>query len=242
MVETFGYLTRIVAITVKPSKPFAPWYSYFPKQQPMALSRLDATTNGHWSRRPFFSEIAGGPFGPAANIPIPKIGFNSLEDAIDQGQPLNDYSPIQFMHKPAQNTSGDTPLHTPNIWQITGLKQPHDKHGQIAKPSGTLAEQVANTYKKDWNSTSDDYNAQWAAIEGVTDGYQISYPSSSFAVSIGNPSSPNTRFAFTGGIPAAFWLFGGRSIIVAPVYATALNVGQLNPKVWDTDTFPPFRR
>lgn len=246
MSETFGYLSRIVAIQVKPQKPkFFPWYTYLPTQQPTALSLVGVKppdSGGHFSIRPFFSEISGGPFGPPANIPIPKIGHGSLEDAIDTGEALNDYSQINFMAKPQTNTSGDTPIHTPNIWQITGIKQPRDKHGLIAKPDGELAGQVARTLVSMWEATSSAYNAQWTGHEGDTSGFAIGYPTSSFAVGIGNPSVPTTRFAFTGGIPAAFWLFQGRSILLAPIYATSIKVSQLDPAVWDTDFFPPFRR
>lgn len=241
-----GYLERIVAIKVVTQDPFHPWYSFAPIQQPMSLSRLHASEGpdtGVWALRPFLSEISGGnAFGPPANIPWPKIGFASLEDAIDNGQPAGDYSPIQFMAKPAKNISGDTPLDTPNIWQITGLTQPRNKHGQIVQPSGAFAAHVARTAEADWNATSEAFNAQWAAINGVHDAFSISYPTSSFAVPIGNPSDPKTRFAFCGGLPAAFWFVGGRSAIFAAVWASNIKVAQLDQAVWDTDTFPPVRR
>lgn len=243
---TFGYLERIVSISIKKSgPPFFPWYTFAPVQQPTALSLVGVsppTSTGNFQVRPNFSEISGGPFGPPTTPLIPKIGHSSLEAAIDSGTPLDDYNQINFMAKPQQNTSGDTPFHTPTIWQITGLKQPLDKHGAIMKPSGSLAAQVANTAKTMWNSTSSAYNAEWTAHNGSKDGFQINYPTSSFKVPIGNPSDPTTRFAFTGGVPAGFWLFQGRSILLAAVWASNIEVGQLDPAVWDTDSFPPFRR
>lgn len=241
--ETFGYLQRIVSISVKKQSVFQPWFFYLPIQQETHLSLSYNNLNGGtWVVDTTFSEIFGGPFGPRAANQTPKAGHSSLEDAIDTGAPVDDYNRINFTEPPAKNITGDIPIHSPNIWQQTGFTQPKDKHGLYTKPTGALAEVVANAFETDWNSTSRAYNAEWQAHDGSVGSFFVSYPTSSFAVPIGNPSDPHTKFAFTAGIPAAFWLFNGGSTLAAAIYASNIKVAQLDPEVWDTDLFPPVRR
>lgn len=246
---TFGYLTRIVAIKHKQKAPtLQPWYYFFPVQQPMEFSLVGGFTGAvdtpnHWARLPYFSYISFAPAFPDAPIPIPKEGWSSLEDAIDNGTPLNDYQPINFTHPPSRSISGATPLDIPNIWQITGTKQPKDpKHGNFIKPSADEAEKVVKKFIQQWTATSNGWNSECDGVTGGSGSWQLSYPTSNFAIPLGNPSDPAHRFAFTGGVPAAFWLFGGRNMILTPAYAFIIKAGQLDPTKWDTTVFPPQRR
>lgn len=245
---SFGYLSRIVSISVKQKKKLLPWYTYFPVQQPMEFSLVGGFTGAidtpnHWARLPFFSYISFAPSFPDNPIPIPKEGWASLEAAIDNGVPLNDYHQINFTSPPSKSISGATPKDIPNIWQITGDKQPKDpKHGNIIKPTSAQAQATMQKYMSQWNRTSAGWNRECDGVTGGTGSWQLAYPTSSFAIPLLDPSIPAHRFAFTGGVPAAFWLFGGRNFILTPAFAFNIAIGQLDPVIWDTDVFPPFRR
>jgi hypothetical protein len=87
----------------------------------------------------------------------------------------------------------------PNVWQIVGepytSKQPHHTDPNTGKeiwdaPSSTVASKVAKLFEKQWNATSDAFNAGEIAMDGV------------------------------GGGPCCQWRDGGRpfSVGVGPIY------------------------
>ena len=234
-----------------------PWYFYLKKQQPMEFS-LDNSTHSNpktdgiiWLRLPIISYVWAGAISDGPHFDVPKIGFNSLEDAIDQtaadiAAGLIDADQSYFVRFESTNKFTFT---------LTGIDFP-DPDDPKAKPADM--QKVAETFKDMWNDTSDRYN-QLMQTPTTYPAFQPSdylafptQPTSSFKLPLGNPSIPTAiggiddphslTDSFIAGVPPAYWLFAGHMQIFQPAYANYIEIAQLDPTKWDTTVLPPVRK
>lgn len=120
-----------------------------------------------WLRLPnegrSFSDRSGGP-GP----PLPIEGFASADEAADYAHDVDPGAMVKmnFKHAPDRRIPLSGLGFNPNVWQLTGLadKQPfhydpaHPRDKVYDQPDSDLAEQVATTFDRMWNATTDAYN------------------------------------------------------------------------------------
>jgi hypothetical protein len=227
-----------------------PWYIWIPKQQAMQLSSVgpaDFSVYGegvsalaHFRRLPELGMARYGIHGynsPYAfhPIPLPLIGWDSLESAITYGSPgmsYNggcytaswDYTPILFLQPGPVNTSGWAPAESiggPNIYQITGMLPYLDNDNNLVQPSPAAAKKIANKMMTDWNTTSDAFNA-WAQ---TIDGWPLN--GTAFPVP-GNLDPGATEFG-----PGDWWNFA------TPFYNPAWQPGGWTPDPTSTPPVPP---
>lgn len=253
-VYKLDYFTELVEIHFDNG---GPWYYFAPTQQSENFCLDGGVTDtvdqpNKWFVQPFLSYISFEPAFPAARIPAAKLGQDSLEEAVEKGVPLSDYFPIDMtglppeLMTPKHDQSGTGPFDTPNIWQMTGIPQPitQDKNKNpitdTSKLTRKLKKTVAKKFESVWNQTAKAYNARSHSVDGTTGEWHLPPPEWDFkCTGPGDPSDGIHRFAFTGALPAAWNLFGGRAQILTPAYAATIQVGQLDPKKWDTSVFPP---
>lgn len=169
-----------------------PWYWYHPVQQPVQFSLRTNPAKGNlqqgffetytWSLAPHLSVLQPGLFGiDRPEIPIPAVGFTSLDAAILTGQENRDWGLLDFSDTrvrdfPTPAIGGSRG--SPDIWQVTGIPAPDllppTKPGgpPVAGPiSAALAQLVATTYGEQWAATAEGYDLDMAAL-AVTEGTQ----------------------------------------------------------------------
>ena len=223
------------------TKKLLPWYFYVPTQQPVAWSFRSPTGagSGRWELLPNYPTAqdleanVNMPIGP----PLPKIGFDSLEDAINKGTPVSDYNRFNFFNK--------------FLYKILGLQQPYNKYGKPTQPTTAFANTIVTTFTADWNATSDGYNKSMQAISGtsLSDG-AIPFPFTDFALPLlpgghGVPIGEYANYAgkyFSGGLPGGFWFSQGSMWLSQPAYAMSVAIAQLDPTQWDMNVWPPVER
>jgi hypothetical protein len=232
----------------------APWYYWTRRQQPLAFIFL-------WTKyilqdcHPVIWILSAN----APLIPIDPVGFESLEQAIDNGTGslwgalggdipqaiTSDYGLLALDAPPnpapwSAGTSG-----ADNIWQLTGLPQPFEKDGKTPKyPKPQRAAEVAHKFEDNWNAVADATNkliASWPdGYNPFADDSGISPPPAwPWAVQWHNPFFGGWWNAFDNGIPIGL----GRVPLAVSDPATTryIEVGQLDPAVWNTAVYPPAR-
>lgn len=245
------------------------WYWYIPKQQPMDFSFFGKPPEGVTFDPDFGLGFQLLPYFPmiwilsqnSDPVPIPQIGFTSLEDAIKKGSPdfsgfaakalpngagpSGDFGVIPFTAP--QVPTASIPFTVPNIWQLTGIKQPFDLNGVPAKPKDSLAAQVANQFLTYWNEVTDAANAEIAGWIGPdlnrNFGGQYTYPPA-WPWVVPQPWFSNfagIQYAgnFQAGLPTALFNIGIPLEVLPVATSTRIAIGQLDPGVWNTDVFPP---
>lgn len=133
----------------------------------------------------------------------------------------------------------------PNIWQLTGLGQPPLKDpskpwnaftNPHPPPTPAVAELCANTFKAKWNAVANGHNnhiQSWVGSGGPRDGYGTAPPGWSWAVPYFDAIIPANRQAFQNGIPIGISNSGIPLVVYAPATSWTLDIGQLDPKIWD---------
>lgn len=193
------------------------------------------------------------------------VGFDSLEEAIDLGNP-DESNHLGFTPPNTHLLDGagygllplrtpplaDLTSNVPNIWQLTGIPQPplqnpsqpwDDENyflrnifpaatgpNPYKQPSKELASTVVNTFVSMWNSSTQSANDALPNPDpsGIPGGW-------AFATPFGGPI-----FSFVAGVTEGWGIFP--LTVLNPATSTFIAAGQLDPKVWDTSIFPPFRK
>jgi len=150
------------------------------------------------------------------------------------------------------------PTSLPNIWQLTGLTQPpladptkpwNRQTNPYLNPTAAQAEACAKKFRDNWNATAD-------GVNGLLEGFQ----------STSSPPDPRWPLAPPGGSPPGWawsvpWydpfigngsgMFGSGIQpglphhipleVFVPASVWKMDVGQLDPAIWDTTKAPPVR-
>lgn len=263
-----GPLWRVIRTNTIPG----PWYWYVTRQQPKNWGYFGTPPEdiGEWPAP--FAGLRGfvlQAYGPviwilSANspaVPLDPIGYASLEDAIDHGStslltsgptipngspPIDDFGEFDLLAGPISEqeiADNDT---VPSIFQLTGIKQPVDLNGTPILPNAENREKIVTLFAKMWNDTVDAAWVQcetWRGVDFNSDLRPSSPPVWPFVI-------PNPWFSnfiaghfsnFQAGLTVGLYA-GGIPLEVLQSPATNIGIGQLDPYVWDTSSWPPRRR
>lgn len=248
----------------KDPKTSNPWYWYFDFQQPMAFSFLAGVWGPGWVRRAIEPVIKILASDTQPEIPIPPVGFTSLEAAIKNGNTASfgrlDTTSDLFWALVLRNDGASPP---------TNQKMPHTKpafnvvRGQIqARDSKTninsIIQNAAKTFEADWRGEAATYNALASSLLDVAGGFHLQDHFQPALFSVGLPDGPPTTLThisqqlnafklplpisgdarFLGPVPIS--AFFNINTITTDAYAFTLKVGQLDPKKWNMSVFPPL--
>jgi hypothetical protein len=240
---------------IKRAEPLpAPWYYWTRRQQPLAFAFI-------WTKyvlqdcNPVIWILSMN----APLVPIAPIGFDTLEQAVDNGvgsiwgafggdipQAIStDYGLLALDAPPNHDPWSAGTSGSDNIWQLTGLPQPFEKDGKTPKyPKPQQAANVAHKFEDNWNATADGCNkliATWPDGDNpFDDDSGISPPPVwPWAVQWHNPFFGGWWGAFDNGIPIGL----GRVplAVINPATTRYIGVGQLDRAVWNTTVYPPVR-
>jgi hypothetical protein len=232
----------------RPQNESLPWFWYLsPPEAPYYFQYIspNAKPSGRgWQRTQNFPMIKILPIDTQVLQPTPILGFKTLEDAIDNGEPDAAYGRFQF---------------TDNFfWKVMGFKRPPDFVVNQGKPTGpakakppisTVIRNAVQRWRSHWNFGASDFNKKAGAnLPSTTDGVSYDFPSTQFALPL--PSAPDIATAaaqaqeqlvYLGPVPGGFWFMQGHIAIYKQAYSFHMNVGQLDFNHWRMDEWPPRR-
>lgn len=240
MAYLFGMTSRLVDLSFPSGDTVSrPWYWWFPKQQPQLWSFIsheaDPAYNG-WLRGPYFPIIKILAADTQKLTPYPQRGFEKLEEAIEKGAPDGDFGRFEFTDGFFWKVNG---ISKPAFASIRGTPTAQKQPG--VPPISQRISKAVKQWKGSWNQTAQAFNANVAA--GTSGGY-YSFPQTFFDLPLpGSTSVPDIIKSvggfYLGAVPGGFWFQEGNVEIYKQAYSFQVNVGQLNPKVWDMSVFPP---
>lgn len=242
-----------------------PWYWYFPRQQPLAFSFLGGVWGPGWLRLPYFPIIwILQAAGPPPLVKIPQLGYTSLEDAVKRGNPdvtFGRFDPRSklFWALMKRDLTKDPPR---NRNQLAGKPAFNVVKGLLVarkKSKINLAKEmskVMNGFKSDWNGEAAAYNALAAQVDPISGFHIQRSPPVQDLFTIGLPDGPPTQvlkfqnqlnsfltgdFAlgrYISSIPSS--AFFNINTFTTDAYAFRVEIGQLDPKIWNMSVFPPL--
>lgn len=277
----FGLTSQLVGINfpvAQPQTPLQPWYWWVLYQIPAAFSFL-----GKFALTPGFQEIVGDTPGAVTQYrTIPPIGYQTLEDAILNGNPTQagttpsapvsalqgDFGIFDFENTGPSPDGGSNDI--PSIWQLCGLNAPKLKNNSLPfipslnpyNPTAAQTKAAAGTFLSFWNQCANNWNVEYLVVtvlryinapgfadSGYPQGGAVWSPSSGFwpwRMPYWNAFFPAHVQAFQSGIPIGMvgGVQGGDNAGFGPLSfycntAWTIGVGQLNPKTWNTQVYPP---
>jgi hypothetical protein len=216
-------------------------------------------------RLPIFPVIKILQIDTQPEIPMPPYGFDSLEDAVKNGDPDAEWGRFNFTNdlfweliksNDVQNQGG--PKKKPAFNMVKGLVKARDSQTNINKSIGD----AAHLFETDWSGDAADYNHNAAtnllnpSDPAAAAGFHYSHIHGRFAVE--QPDGPTATFAGFAQQIGAFHLplplsNNARFLSALPVsacfnfntittdaYAYTIKVGQLDDKKWNMSVFPPI--
>jgi hypothetical protein len=255
---------------IRINTPPGPFYWYIPKFQPLDWSYF-ATAPEDYGSWPSPGISGAGfmliPYYPMIWIlspnsepaSLPAIGFASLEDAILNGSagletmgpelpngspPSGDWGQFDLLQPPisAQEIADNDTV--PNIYQLTGIKQPVDLNGTPVLPNSEQREKIVTAFADMWNSVADATNAEiagWVGPDFNSDARPTGPPVWPFVI----PSPWHTNFeanhfsAFVGPITVGLFSGGIPLEVLEQGNCTPIAIDQLDNSKWNTNVFPP---
>lgn len=237
----FGFPDVLVRINFPEGGPSQarPWYWFFPRQRPSYFSFL-APQGGWgpgWVCKPIFGVIKILPIDTQPEIPVPPVGFTTLEGSIDNGVPNGNFGRFQFTEDFFWRLIG---VHKPIFEVHAGLPTSRYPKGNIGK----VINDAVKLWKNDWNLTAQSFNGSAQSVGG--DG-SYGGVSSAFALPLPPPNSSIPviqnifQDIFFGPVPPTYVFETGMAGITKQGYGFTIDIGQLDPRSWDMSRFPPIR-
>jgi hypothetical protein len=256
----FGMPDRIVRIHF-PTDKFSkskPWFWWITPQTPYYFSFLVGKWGPGWVRRQTFGLIRILPADSQVEVPVPQVGFKTLEDAVRNGNPdvvwgrlnfTSDYfwNTIKNLHDGGDNSHGLD--HKPPFDVIRGVPTNRTSTPNTVPIAKTIT-QAVNLWKADWLKTAGFWNTACAEID-VLSGF-VAFPNTAFSlplptvenVSILEAELTPPESIYYGPVPPAFThgqdtqtLFP--QFFITP-YSFTINIGQLDDKKWNMSVYPPL--
>lgn len=236
-----------------------PWYWYYPLQQPQLFSFLGGVWGPGWVRQPTVPVIKILAADTQPIVPIPQVGFGSVEAAAAAGNPAS-FGRINF--NPPQFWMLATEQAIQSNGRVTDRPKFGNKKGLLVNQNRGIAttsfqQQIENAverWRDRWNSLASAYNSLAASVSPVN-GFQ--YPGQANAYPIHLPDGPPTSISafsaqlalfanqanpegrYMGPVPGT--AFFNINTITTQGYAFTIAVGQLDDNDWDMSVFPPRR-
>lgn len=218
-----------------------PWYWYFDFQQPQYFSFLFKG----WLRLPDFTIIKILQIDPRQPIPVPPVGFNSLEQAVRAGNPDVTFGRFDFKDDRFWTLIGSP---KPKFNEVRGKIEARDTKTNI----NAIIKKAVQGFGTSWNGEANTYNKIAAGVGA--NGFH--YPGQPSLFKLPLPDGPPTtvsRFnsqlsgflstppgsgaAFLGPVPSS--AFFNINTNTTQAYAFTLKVAQLDPRAWNMGVFPP---
>lgn len=241
----FGFPSALIDIHFPhgpDQKRSTPWFWFITPQIPFYFQYLGSQVGGQgWQCKQFLPIIKILPIDHRQLVPTTQVGFSSVTEVatlVFNGAPISG------------NAWGRFKLGSPGkrFWDVIGQKKPEFTASKGILTSKTIEigpkikQQVAR-WKDFWNTDASLFNAAAQNVQGT--GEYSTVTGSAFSVPFPPPNIPAPALQaagdkyYFGPLPSTYVFNTGNAEFWKGAFSFRMDVGQLDPTVWDMSVFPP---